>query len=103
MARPYGEKFLRELYASEPTGLGPRLGLLCIKNNLSAAHVAAALEVTRTTVYQWFRGQGVREAKRSDVEALIRLIERDVEAGRLPVRGHAESKAYIEDMIGVGI
>lgn len=104
MPRPYSEKFLRELQAANPQeSLGVKLGLLCIENNLSAAHVAVALDVTRTTMYSWFRGQGIREGKRRHVEAMISVIQKDVKDGRLPVPNSEGSKQYVSEIAGVKI
>jgi len=99
MARPYGSKFLSTLSNSTQDSLGMELARLCVEANLSAAHVAMALEVTRTTVYGWFRGQGVREAKRRDVEALIALVQKDLLEGALPVSTVVEGRTYIESLI----
>lgn len=42
----------------EEANLGPKLGLLCIANNLSVTDVAEALGVSRYTIYRWFTGRG---------------------------------------------
>lgn len=103
MSRPYSDKFLRELSRSESDGLGVELARLCVDANLSAAHIAIVLDVSRTTVYSWFRGQGVRERKRKEVEALISLLKKDMHEQLLPVLTPVEGKKYIESLIGVKI
>ena len=100
MARPYGEKFLRELERSKLTTLGIQLARLCVKANLPATYVAEALETSPTTVYSWFRGQGIREQKRKAVEVFIDLMKQDFASGVLPAVTDADSLNYIESMIG---
>lgn len=103
MARPYSEKFLLELSSSTADTIGVQLARLCIKANLPATYVAVALETTRTTVYSWFRGQGIREEKRRTVETFIRLVQEDLEKGVLPTKTMKEAKQYIERISGLAI
>ena len=103
MSRPYSGAFLRELSASQSDGLGVELAKLCVDANLSAVHVAAALEVSRNTVYSWFRGQGVHESKRKKMESLISIIQQDMREGLLPAKSVKEAKKYIESIIGVPV
>jgi len=103
MARPYSEKFLLELSENTGEGLGVQLAKLCVKANLPATYVAVALETTRTTVYSWFRGQGIREEKRKTVETFIQLVREDLEKEVLPVRNMLEARQYIEKVSGLTI
>lgn len=103
MARPYSQSFLAELHRNESTNLGVQLARLCVNANLPATYVAIALETTRTTVYSWFRGQGVREGKHLLIKTFIELVEKDMGEGILPARNNAAAKKYIEEMIGVKI
>jgi len=100
MARPYSDKFLRELEASSDKGLGVELARACVRANLPATYVAVALETSRITIYGWFRGQQIRSKKEKTVKTLIELLENDMREGRLPARTQADAKAYIQDMIG---
>jgi hypothetical protein len=100
MPRSYGDKFLVALKDGDPIRLGVRLGRLCVEANIPAAYVAKALDTSRTTVYAWFRGQGIREEKRSRIEAFISLIERDMADGVLPARNSLDAKIYIGQMLG---
>jgi hypothetical protein len=100
MPRSYGDKFLVELKDGDPTRLGVKLGRLCVEANLPAAYVAKALGTSRTTVYAWFRGQGVREEKRIRIEAFISLVENDMSQGVLPARNSIDAKIYISGMLG---
>ena len=100
MARPYGQKFIIALEKTKGDTLGLQLAKLCVRANLPATLVAVALEVSSTTVYKWFRGQGVRERKRKAVEVFIDLLKEDFESGVLPVANINAATDYIESMIG---
>jgi len=100
MARPYGQKFLIALEKTKPDTLGLQLAKLCVKANLPATMVAIALEVSSTTVYKWFRGQGIRERKRKAVEVFMDLMQEDLEKGVLPVINVDAAAAYMESMLG---
>jgi hypothetical protein len=80
--------------------MGVRLGRLCVEANLPAAYVAKALGTSRTTVYAWFRGQGIREEKRTRIESFIYLVEQDMKEGVLPARNSLDAKIYISNMLG---
>lgn len=103
MARPYSEKFLLELSESTSDGLGVQLAKLCVKANLPATYVAVALETTKTTVYSWFRGQGVREEKRKTVETFIQLMQEDLEKEVLPVKTMKDARQYIHQVTGLTV
>lgn len=103
MPRSYSYEFLLALKDADPTRLGVRLGRLCVEANLPAAYVAKALEVSRMTVYSWFRGQGVNERKRAVVEAFMTLVEKDMDADKLPAASLFDAKRYIEGMIGKSV
>ena len=100
MARPYGEKFLIALNKSNLDTLGIKLAKLCVKANLPATLVAVALETSSTTVYKWFRGQGIREHKRKAVEVFMDLLNEDFANGVLPVVDNNAAADYIGNMIG---
>jgi hypothetical protein len=100
MARSYGVKFKEELAANEATTLGVTLGKLCVEARIPAAYIAAALNTTGTTVYSWFRGQGIREGKRQIVEVMIDFIKEDLANKILPVATQQDAKKYIESIMG---
>lgn len=103
MARPYSEKFLLELSESTSDNLGIQLARLCVKANLPATYVAVALETTKTTVYSWFRGQGVREEKRKTVETFIQLMQEDLEKEVLPAKTVKDARQYIHQVTGLTV
>ena len=100
MPRSYGHKFLLELRDADAGRLGVQLGRLCVEANLPAAYVAKVLETSRTTVYSWFRGQGVREERRARVETFIDLVEKDMKEGLLPAATIIDAKLYLRDLSG---
>lgn len=100
MSRTYSEPFLIELHKANPNRAGTALALACVKANLPAKYVAEALEVTRMTVFSWFRGKPIRHKNLLKVEVLTDLIESDTAKGILPAKNTAAAKAYIEEMIG---
>ena len=100
MSRSYSEAFLIELHKANPNRAGTALALACVKANLPAKYVAMALEVTRMTVFSWFRGQPIRHKNLLKVETLTDLIESDTAKGILPARTVKDAKAYLEDMVG---
>jgi len=103
MARTYSEKFLRELNGNHSDSYGIKLAKLCVEANLPASAAALALEVSSTTVYEWFRGQGVREANRKNVEIFMKLVEQDLENGRLPATSLIDAKRYVSNLMGVSV
>ena len=76
------------------------MALACVKANIPAKYVAEALEVSRMTVFSWFRGKPLRHKNLLKVEVLTDLIESDTAKGVLPAKTTAAAKAYIEEMIG---
>jgi hypothetical protein len=103
MSRTYSEAFLIELHKANPNRAGTALALACVKANLPAKYVAVALEVTRMTVFSWFRGKPIRHKNLLRVETFTDLVESDTAKGILPAKNTAAAKAYIEEMIGRAI
>ena len=100
MPRTYSEPFLIGLHKENPHRTGIALALACVKANLPAKYVAEALEVSRMTVFGWFRGKPIRHKNMLKVETFTDLVESDIAKGILPVKTTAQAKAYIEEMIG---
>jgi len=103
MSRTYSESFLIELHKANPNRAGTALALACVKANLPAKYVAVALEVTRMTVFSWFRGKPIRHKNLLRVETFTDLVESDTAKGILPAKNTAAAKTYIEEMIGRAI
>ena len=100
MSRTYSEAFLIELHKANPNRAGTALALACVKANLPAKYVAKALEVTRMTVFSWFRGKPIRDKNRQIAEVFTDLVEGDIVKGLLPAKNLIDAKRYLEDMIG---
>jgi hypothetical protein len=100
MPRTYSKEFIAELEKANPNRIGIALANACVKGNLPAKYVAYALEVTRMTVYSWFRGGHIRYKNLLKLEAITNLIESDIAKGILPAKNNAQAKAYLEDMVG---
>jgi hypothetical protein len=100
MPRTYSKELIDLVKNSNPNKTGIALASACIKANLPAKYVAAALKVTRMTLYSWFRGKPIREKNRIVAEVFTDLVESDTAKGLLPAKNTAEAKAYLEDMIG---
>ena len=100
MSRTYSEAFLIELHKADPGKVGTALALACVKANLPAKYIAAVLEVTRMTMYSWFRGKPIRHKNMIKAEVLTDLIESDTAKGILPAQSAVAAKAYLEDMVG---
>jgi DNA invertase Pin-like site-specific DNA recombinase len=98
MPRPYGSKFLIALNKSKEDRLGIKLARLCVEANLPATLVAKALNTSSTTVYSWFRGQGIREHSRKTVEVFINMVAQDLANQRLPASSYDDAVDYIDEM-----
>lgn len=103
MSRSYSHRMLVSLQQADGDRLGVRLGRLCVEANLPASYVAKALETSRISLYNWFKGKGIREDKRKVIEAFMDLVQQDMKSGVLPAQNTFTAKFYIESMIGVKI
>lgn len=100
MPRPYSKEFIDEVFSKNTHRVGVQLAQECVKANLPAQYVAQALNVSRLTVHNWFRGAILRGKNEEMALALISLIRQDTEKGELPAKSLKEAKAYLENMIG---
>ena len=100
MPRTYSKQFIEQLEKANPNRAGIALAHACVRGNLPAKYVAYALEVTRMTVFSWFRGAHIRHKNLLKIEAMADLIEDDIAKGILPASNNAAAKAYLEDMVG---
>jgi len=73
------------------------------RGDLPASYVAKALETSRISLYNWFKGKGIREDKRKIIEVFMDLVQADMKTGVLPAANMFAAKLYIESMIGVKI
>jgi hypothetical protein len=100
MARPYSKEFIDEVFSKNTHRIGVQLAQECVKANLPAKYVAQALNVSRITIHNWFRGAILRGKNEELALALISLIRKDTETGDLPVKSLKDAKTYLENMIG---
>ena len=103
MPRTFSEKFLRELAEADSSSAGVRLGRLCVDANLPAAYVAKVMNVSRMTVYSWFRGRSVTERNLKTIDAFMGLVKEDMENGVLPASNMKDAKNYLAAMIGIAV
>lgn len=56
-SRGYSTGFIDDVNAADNTMVGVQLGLACIMYNVSVINIAKKFDVSRTTVYAWFKGE----------------------------------------------
>jgi hypothetical protein len=101
VGRGLSEDFLTWLGQQSDYKLGVRLAKLCIKANLRASHVTKALKVEGSTVHKWWRGQtAIGKKYVARVEVFMELVEEDLENKRLPATNYADSRQYIQELVG---
>jgi hypothetical protein len=98
MSRPYSSDFIEATNASTSTRTGVLFAKACIKANLPAIYVASIMNVSRMTIYSWFRGKPLRDKNEEAVKLLISIIENDIISGILPAKGLPEAKLYLEEV-----
>lgn len=60
MPQGYSIRTAKLIEEGDPDNLGVQLGKYCLENDISAVDVAAALGVTKVTIYHWFAGGRIR-------------------------------------------
>jgi uncharacterized protein HemY len=100
MARSYSTKFLISLNNSDQNKTGLALAKLCVEAGIPSVHVARVFKVSRMTIHSWFRGTKIRQSRMEEVEAFMRLVQKDMGKGILPVETTQDAKAYIDEMLG---
>lgn len=73
MSYGYSQRLVEANRNADTNSLGVALGKLCIELGVSVNEVAKRLDVSRATVYNWFWGTSVPDAKRSDRIAKLML------------------------------
>ena len=103
MARSYSEGFITLVEEADPSRVGIMLAKVCLKAKLPAKYVAKAMNVSRMTMYSWFRGKPLRDKNQELVKIFIAIVEDDLARGILPVNGIDKAKSYIENIVGTPI
>ena len=52
----YSASLIKQNAAADQSLLGVKLGKFCIENDISVIRVAEHFDITKQTVYNWFRG-----------------------------------------------
>ena len=55
MSKGYSKNFIDTIEGADKGLLGVQLGSMCVKNDIPVTDVAEFLEVSRMTVYNWFK------------------------------------------------
>lgn len=74
MPKGYSLLTANEIREANRSLLGVQLGRICLEKDIPVTDVADFFEVSRVTVYSWFRGKTVVSGKYSD--KMKRLIEK---------------------------
>ena len=56
MSKGYSKNFIDMVNDADKNLLGVQLGSVCVKNDIPVSDVAEFLNVSRMTVYNWFKG-----------------------------------------------
>lgn len=72
MAKGYSSVFVNEVNSADRDKIGVKFGLACIKGEIPVADIAGHFNVSRMTVYSWFRGK--TNVPERHWEAMQRLV-----------------------------
>lgn len=100
MTRKYSEKFISSVDDGDISRTGILLAKVCLQANLPGKYVASALDVSRMTIYSWFRGKYLRDKNQEIVKDFIDILENDLKEGVLPVTDLQSAKLYLEEITG---
>lgn len=57
MSKGYASSFINEVNASDKSKIGVQLGIVCVRKDIPVTDVSQFFDVSRMTVYSWFRGK----------------------------------------------
>ena len=100
MTRKYSEKFISSVEDGDISRTGILLAKVCLQANLPGKYVASALDVSRMTIYSWFRGKYLRDKNQEIVKDFIDILENDLIEGILPVTDLQSAKLYLQEITG---
>ena len=100
MPPSYGTKLRESLVDMSSYKLGTDLARVCVAAKLPSRYLAHALGVSRQTIHTWFLGGVIRRSKHYMIEVLIKMIEEDTAAGKLPAATMSEARAYLTELTG---
>lgn len=84
----YSTTFVNEVKEADKSKLGVLFGIACIKKDIPVTDVASFFEVSRMTVYSWFRGKtNVPQKHKEKMQKLVDKLSQLYEGlGQLPKR-----------------
>lgn len=72
MSKGYASSFINEVNASDKSKIGVQLGAVCVKRDIPVTDISQFFDVSRMTVYSWFRGKtNVPEKHREKMQKLV--------------------------------
>lgn len=72
MSKGYASSFINEVNASDKSKIGVQLGTVCVKRDIPVTDISQFFDVSRMTVYSWFRGKtNVPEKHREKMQKLV--------------------------------
>ena len=74
MARGYSSLFIQDVNDANPHLIGVKLGKICIKKDIPVVDIAGYFNVSRMSVYAWFRG--TRHVADKHLDKMKKLIEK---------------------------
>ena len=76
MSTGYASGFINEVTASDKSKIGVQLGKVCIKRDIPVTDIAQFFDVSRVTVYSWFRGKSnVPDKHQEKMQKLIDKLD----------------------------
>jgi hypothetical protein len=76
MSTGYASGFINEVKASDKSKIGVQLGKVCIKRDIPVTDIAQFFDVSRVTVYSWFRGKSnVPDRHQEKMQKLIDKLD----------------------------
>jgi hypothetical protein len=57
MSKGYSSVFIKDVREADRTKIGVQLGVACIRKDIPVTDVSEFFDVSRMTVYSWFRGR----------------------------------------------
>jgi hypothetical protein len=63
MPKGYSLLMAEEIKSADPKLLGVKLGRVCLNKDIPVSDVADFFDVSRMTIYSWFRGKSVVSSK----------------------------------------
>ena len=76
MSTGYASGFINEVKASDKSKIGVQLGKVCIKRDIPVTDISQFFDVSRVTVYSWFRGKSnVPDKHQAKMQKLIDKLD----------------------------